>query len=175
MRTFLAIYSQKIIVMIRSRDVTIRARELIFKFAYRALEPTKLKEHWSRHLEDFNQVLFVDTEDPLKLNPFSPYKRIVRLAGMDESRAVHHIISSFESQYINEFDKDVFFCWVEGLLEEFVFIPNTAARVADVLIALRTMDRDTERGVRKEARYTRDKEPSYEAAQESQIIQKGKS
>ena len=172
MKTFLAVYSQRVLILIKAKDITVKPCELVFKLAYRSLEASKIKVQWSRHLEDFNNVLFLDMNDPIKSNPFNPFKKIIRLHGITESQAVHHIISSFEAQFQDEFEKVVYFCWVAGLQEDYVFIPNTAARVADVLLALKAMDLKMERQTLKETKYSKDKTGAREAIEDAKILRR---
>jgi hypothetical protein len=169
-RTFLALFPQKVVILIKTKNHFVRAREIEFLLAYRTLEQSKLKEKWSRHLEDFNNVFFVNTDDPTKQNPFNPFKRVIKLANIDESMAVHHIITAFESQHHDDFEKHVYFCMVKGMAEDYIFIPNTAARVADVLVALRAVDYESDRKIEKETKYS--KTSSKEAADDAHIIRR---
>ena len=169
MRTFLAFHSQTVVIMIKRFDKVIRSRELTLKVAYPAFDQTNFVKKWSRHLEDYNDVLFVDANDPIKSNPFNPFKRVIKLLDMDEGRIVHNVIGAFNEE---EFDKVVYFCLVDGLQESYLMIPDTAGRVADALVALRALDRRTEKEVRQEARYSTEKSTTSEAAKDSQILGK---
>lgn len=170
MRTFLALFPQKVVILIKTKNRYVRVKEIEFLLAYRVLGQVKLKEKWSRHLEGFNNTFFVDLSDPTKQNPFDPFKKVVKLVNMDESMAVHHIITAFESQFHEEFEKQVYFCMVKGTVEDYIFIPDTAARVADVLIALRAVDYESDRKIEKETKYSI--KSSKEAAEDARIVKR---
>lgn len=175
MRSFLSIYSQEVPVLIKRSDTRVRPRVLVFKLGYRIPEGEKIKLKWSRHLETFNDNLFVDARDPIKHNPFDPYKKVVKLPDFRDSNCALHIILTFETQFKEEFEKHVMFCTVEGFEETFMLLTSTSARAADALLALRTLDRRTEKEVLKEAEYSTEHTLNVEAAKASQIIKRGKS
>ena len=173
MKTFLTITSQNVSFMTKKFDGVIRLRQTVFKLAVKAFEGDSLKVKWSRHLEGINDVLFVETKDPLKLNPINPYKRLIKLPDVSDSKVLHFIFTSFEGDLKTVFEKVVYFSWVEGLEEEFIMIPDTMSRVSDVLLALRATDRSVEKEILKSGRYSPDKEILHVAADESQIVKRG--
>jgi hypothetical protein len=174
MKTFLSIFPQNVVVLVKRLDGVIRSKDLTFKLGYKAFDTSDFKMLWSRHLESFNDAVFLNAKDPSIRNPFYPYKRLIKLPDLEDNLVVYHIITSFEAEKKISFDDTVFFCLVEGLQETFIMIPNTASRVADVLIALRLEDRDSEKKIRKDTRYSLGSELHQTAVEESQIIRRKK-
>lgn len=167
-RTFLVLHEQIVVVLIKRFDGSIRSKEITFQTAFSAFDESGFKTKWSRHLEQFNDALFVDVTDPIQLNPFDPFKRVFNLTELSDNRVAYHIIMTYGNE--DEFDKLVYYCLIKGLGETFLMMPNASVRVADALLALKMLDIKTEKKVKKEGRHASEKTSYDEAAQDAKIV-----
>ncbi len=141
MKALISIFNQSITTLIKRTEQSVRPVSLTFEFGYNTFEGGDFKILWSRHLESFNDALFVDSRDPLTNNIFNPFKKIIRLNDLQDRGIVYYIITSFENLDPKRFERLSYFIKVIGFKESFVMVPETAHRAASVLLALKTFER----------------------------------
>ena len=140
MRTLFAIFDQQISIFIKHTDTILKSHNLKIGLVYRAFESTDFKRSWSRHLDDYFHSMFCRVNDPIELNIFNPYKKIIKLNDLSGSYIAHNIINSFASQRQEYFDETVFCCYIYGLDETFVMAPKASSDALSIVLAMKKLD-----------------------------------